>query len=295
MHRLPAVKTETTLLPWLLEVMAPMSRSKVKAALTAGRVYVNGAVVTQHNHALKPKDRVTVASVESMLPEEPSLLGDLRIVHEDDALIVVDKPSGLLSVATEGERTDTAYSRLRAERERLHKPAPHILHRLDRETSGLLLFATKPEYKIDIQETWEQVEKRYLAVVCGAPPHNEGVVTTYLREMPNLRIRICSAEAEDGKWAQTKYKVLARAKEWTALEVELVTGRKHQIRVHLASLGCHVIGDTMYESPLNPAGRLGLHAAKIRITHPRNKSRLTFESPWPLALKRLFPESTPTG
>jgi 23S rRNA pseudouridine1911/1915/1917 synthase len=263
-----------------------MSRSKVKACLTDGRVHVNGTAITQHNHPITPQDQISLAPAGKPPQVEESVLGEMQIVHEDRAIILVDKPAGLLSVATEGEKFDTAYARLRADRELRQRPAPHIVHRLDRETSGLLLFATTYDGKHAIQEKWEEVEKKYIAVVCGALPRDEGIITTYLRELPNLRVTVCSAEAEGGEWAQTRYRVLGKTNALSTVEVELVTGRKHQIRVHLAHLGCPVIGDTVYEAPLNPAGRLGLHAVKLSLTHPETQKRMHFESQLPAALAR---------
>jgi 23S rRNA pseudouridine1911/1915/1917 synthase len=288
MQRIPSPTAETTLLPWLVIALKPMSRTKVKEWLQSGRVRVNGVSTTLHSHPVLPTDKLTIKDVPKRVVEKESFLGTMKIVYQDRAVIIVDKPSGLLSVATEGEKLDTAYARLHAERIIHGLDKPHIVHRLDRETSGLLMFATSYELKEEIQQTWESVEKHYSAIVAGAPPHPEGTITNYLRELPNLRVKVCSAESDDGKWAQTRYRTIATHGEFTQLEVELVTGRKHQIRVHLANLGCPVIGDEVYGSTHDPAKRLGLHAQRITFTHPENAQRLSFESAIPKDLRRVM-------
>ena len=270
---------EAPLLAWLRDVLQPTSRTRVKELLTRGLVHVNGAPVTRHDHLLRPGDRVTI----SHSPAKPSLV---TILHEDDAILALDKPAGLLSVATDAEKHDTAFVRL-AEHLAAHRGGrPYVLHRLDRETSGVLLFARTAEVRDTIQAGWDAVEKQYLAVVEGTPRPAEGTVRNHLREGRDLRVRAVPAGG-DAKPASTHYRVLRSGNGMSLVEVTLETGRKHQIRVHLAGLGCPVIGDRAYGSRTDPVRRLGLHAWKVLITHPRSGERITIESRLPRVLASL--------
>jgi 23S rRNA pseudouridine1911/1915/1917 synthase len=271
---LPPITTETPLLSWLLAALAPMNRTRVKQLLHQGRVQVNGTPVTRHDHVIRPGDIVTVARSRLVEPGR-----SVPIVYEDEALIVIDKPSGLLTVATESEKLDTAFARLSALLAARDAGRPYVVHRLDRETSGLLLFARTVEGRDRLQKNWEEVEKTYLAVVEGKPRPPEGVLDNYLAEGKNMRMKVASPE--EGKHSVTRYRLLANRRPYSLVEVGLLTGRKHQIRVHLAGLGCPVIGDTDYGARTNRAGRLGLHAWKLALPHPVTGQRVELESPLP--------------
>jgi 23S rRNA pseudouridine1911/1915/1917 synthase len=275
-HPLPPVREPSPLLPWLLAALAPMNRTRVKDLLRSGRVHVNGISVTRHDHALTPTDRVTLAR------EKPP--SDLVIVHDDDAIVAIDKPSGLLTVATDSEKDDTAFARLAAQ-----LPArPFVVHRLDRGTSGLLLFAKSAAVRDVLQRGWEQVEKTYLAVVEGTPPHASGRVENYLIEGTNLRVRAKSFPCDGGQRAVSRYHVLSQRGGRSLVELVIETGRKHQIRVHLAGLGCPVVGDADYGAKTDPARRLGLHAARLAFPHPTTRERIELGSPLPAVLQRLI-------
>ena len=283
---LPAPTVEAPLLAWLLDALQPMNRTRVKQMLRHGQVSVNGAATTRHDHPLQPGDRVAITREGAARPGRSLEKAGIAIVFEDDALIVIDKPAGLLTVATETERADTAFARLNAHLMAQRQGRPFVVHRLDRDTSGLLLFARSAEVRDHLQANWSEATKTYLAVVEGAPMPAEGVVDNYLAEGRDLRVRAVR-EGEGGKRAVTRYCVSARG-QYTLVEVELETGRKHQIRVHLTGLGCPVIGDPVYGSASNPAGRLGLHAWRLALEHPTTGLRLEWESPLPVALQRLL-------
>jgi len=281
--------TEGPLLAWLLEALRPMNRTRVKQLLRHGLVSVNGATITRHDHPLHPGDRVEIARTPA--PSGRSLQqAGVSIILEDDALIVIDKPPGLLSVATESVRTDTAFARLNAYLGEREAGRPFVVHRLDRETSGLLLFARNAEIRDRLQANWDKVIKTYLAVVEGRPRLVEGVVEKDLFEDRNLRVRVTR---QGGRRAVTRYRVIAESGEYTLMEIGLETGRKHQIRVHLAGIGCPVIGDPLYGKASNPAGRLGLHAWRLTLDHPITGKRLELESPLPKALRRIVFTRTP--
>lgn len=268
------------LLAWLLKTLKPMSRTKVKELLAHGRIAVNGEATTQFDHALREGDRVTIGSRKEEGPQ-------VAIVYQDDDLIAIDKPTGLLSVASASEREDTAFTRLNAFLQSRQEGRVFVVHRLDRETSGLLLFARSMAIRDRLQASWETVEKTYLAVVEGKPDPAEGVVTNYLTEGRDLRVRASDRPRDGSKQAVTRYRLISTRGQFSLVEVTLETGRKHQIRVHLAGLGCPVIGDSSYGAKTNPVGRLGLHAWRLAFDHPRTKQRMEFEAPFPSRLRNV--------
>lgn len=283
-RELPAPTAEGRLLDWLLVALAPMNRTRVKEVLRSGRVRVNGTPTTRHDHPVRPGDRVAVSRDAAAPP--PDRLG-FAIVHEDDAVVVIDKPAGLLTVATDTEKLDTAFVRLSLHLTSIRKGRPFVVHRLDRDTSGLLLFARSPEARDALQANWEAVVKTYLAVVEGRPPEVEGVVENYLTEGRDLRVRASRHPGGEAKRAVSRYRVLASRGGYSLVEVVIETGRKHQIRVHLAGLGCPVAGDAVYGAKTNPAGRLALHAWKLAFDHPVTGERVAAESPFPAPLRRV--------
>ncbi|WP_020472192.1 RluA family pseudouridine synthase [Zavarzinella formosa] len=283
---LPSPTKEGPLLLWLLDVLKPMNRTRVKQLLKFGGVSINGQSVTRHDHPVKPGDKVIV--LRGSPPPEETILerAGINIVHQDDALIIIDKPAGLLTVATDSEKHVTAFAILSAQLEAIDAGRPYVVHRLDRDTSGLLVFARSPEAQETLQDNWEEVTKTYLAITEGTPNPAEGLIDTHLAETRDLRMRI-SPQSEGTKRAITAYKVISTYEKYALLEVELRTGRKHQIRVHLASRGHPVIGDQVYGAKTNPANRLGLHAWKLGFDHPVTGEWLETEVPLPHVLKRI--------
>jgi len=283
MHDLPA-PTPGPLLPWLLATLAPMNRTRVKQLLQHGRVLVNGRPVTRHDHPLAPADLVAIAADGAAPRGEPAL----TVCYEDDALVVIDKPAGLLSVATGAEKDDTAFTRLAALLERRKTGRPFVVHRLDRGTSGLLLFARSPQVRDQLQAGWEGVAKTYLAVTEGVPRPAEGMVENHLLEGGNLRVRAAAPDAPGAKWAVSRYRVLGLHDGRSLVAVELLTGRKHQIRIHLAGLGCSVVGDSDYGAKSDPVGRVCLHAWRMAFDHPVGGRRVEVEATTPPELWRAF-------
>jgi 23S rRNA pseudouridine1911/1915/1917 synthase len=265
------------LLPYLLAALAPMNRTRVKQLLTHGRIHVNGKAITKHDHVVRPGDQVTV----DRTPPRPAPL--LPIVYEDESLVVIDKPEGLLTVATETEKVVTAFRLLEA-----NMPSrPAVVHRLDRETSGLLLFAKSQAIREQFQLTWDRVEKTYLAVVAGTPKPDTGVIDNYLTEGKSLRVTASAQMKPEAKRAVSRYRTVKSGKDFSLVEIVIETGRKHQIRVHMSGLGHPVIGDKVYGSTQNPARRLGLHAHRLTFDHPVTGKRITVESPLPASLSRI--------
>jgi 23S rRNA pseudouridine1911/1915/1917 synthase len=283
---LAAPTAEGPLLAWLLDALRPMNRTRVKQLLRRGRVSVNGTVTTRHDHPLRPGDCVVISRAVQAAADRSLEKAGISIVLEDDALIVIDKPAGLLTVATAAEKTDTAFARLNAHMAARELGRPFVVHRLDRETSGLLLFARSAQVRDRLQKNWPTVTKIYLAVIEGKHRHAEGIVDNFLVEGRDLRVRVARNSAE-GRQAVTRYRVVAEKGPYSLVEVTLDTGRKHQIRVHLAGLGCPVIGDPVYGSASDPVGRLGLHAWRLAFDHPMTGERCELESPLPAVLRKI--------
>lgn len=259
--------------------------TRIQQLLKHKAVTVNGDVVSRGTHALKAGDVVAVhfnrhRSRPHALPE------GLKLIFEDADLIVVDKPPGLLTIATEHERRRTAYALLTAYAHGSGAGRVFIVHRLDRDTSGLLVFARSEAIKRTLQDQWRTVEKKYLAVVEGTPKESAGTIRSRLRE--NRAMNVYETSSEEGALAVTHYRVLQSSTRYALLEIVLETGRKNQIRVHLAELGHAVVGDRKYGAHGNPVGRLALHASTLSFVHPTRGERLRFSSPLPPALKKLM-------
>ena len=213
----------------------------------------------------------------------------LVILYEDSDVLVVDKPAGLLTMGTDSDKTRTAYFLLTDYVRKGYSKSRNrifIVHRLDRETSGIVIFAKNVEAKIRLQERWKDTEKKYLAVVHGQCAKPSGTITTYLAEN-KAHIVYSTLDRTKGKLSSTGYKVLKQTKNFALLELDLLTGRKHQIRVHLAGIGHAVVGDRKYGKGDRDHTRLALHAISISFKHPFSGQQLTFESQVPVYFNQL--------
>jgi 23S rRNA pseudouridine1911/1915/1917 synthase len=290
--RQATVAREEPLLAYLIDTLG-LKRKTSKNLLKFGAIAVNGATVRKFDHPLVVGDKIAVSAARTAVAAGRLEKARVRVLHEDAALIVVEKPAGLLTVATESNESDTLFLRLSAFlRERSAAAETEralVVHRLDRETSGLVVFAKRVEIQEQLQAAWPSVEKIYLAIVIGKPEPAEGTITSYLTETTALQVFSNDHPTDGGRIATTHYRTLQSRGEFSLLEVRLETGRKHQIRVHLAGLGCLVVGDRRYGATLNPSKRLGLHATRLALNHPLSGERLTFNSPLPAVLQRLFP------
>ncbi|WP_428305877.1 RluA family pseudouridine synthase [Lacipirellula sp.] len=277
------------LLAFLFASHADVKKAKVRQWLKHGAIQVNGRSTTRFNHPLQAGDVVSIRGKEEVRAEALLPFG-MKIVFEDAALIVIDKPAGLLSMANETERERTAYAHL-TEYVRHGKPrSPErvwIVHRLDRETSGLMVFARSEEMKQALQGKWNEADKRYLAVVEGKPAAGEGVISSHLDESQPYLVYSVRQPNEQTRPAVTNYRVLKRGEEYALVELTLKTGRRNQIRVHLADERCPVVGDGKYGARTNPVRRLALHAGMLQFPHPVSGELLRFESPLPAELAGL--------
>ena len=213
----------------------------------------------------------------------------LTILHEDQAILVVDKAAGLLTMSTDREKVKTAYFRLTdyvrkgnpKSRERVY-----IVHRLDREVSGILVFARSVAAKNALQAQWAHVKKHYLALVHGLPPEPEGTFSSYLVENGVHSVRSTTGPSR-GKLSHTSYKVLGHSQGVSLLDINLLTGRKHQIRVHLAEHNLPILGDMKYGPKHSPARRLALHAKSLAFEHPQSGKPCFFETRIPHLFSRI--------
>ena len=265
----------TGLLTFLNTQLKGWTRNKIKQRLKAGCVFVNCQSITQYDHELKAGDDVEVRAAVKTRQRGTS---QLEILYSDRDLIAINKPAGLLSVATVDENKHHALAILRNQLSRPKRPVKlWPVHRLDRDTSGVLLFATSREMREAVNEGWSGAEKIYLAVVEGCPNPGQGSIDQPLR-MDSEKYHMHVGPHPEAKKAITHFDTLRTVKNRALLEVQLQTGRQHQIRAHLAWLGHPVVGDPRYGTD---GPRMGLHALRLSITRPKTGKRLTFETPAP--------------
>lgn len=271
------------LMPFLQKLFPEKSRTAVKSYLTHRQVYVNNQIITQFNYVLKPGFDVLIST--SKIPTSASFTG-MSIVYEDEYIIVIDKNSGLLSIATSTEKEMTAYSQLRNYvKQQNENNKLFVLHRLDKETSGVMMFAKSAEIQEEMQRNWQRyVTKRtYIAVLEGCIREDEGTFESFLTE-DKMSHKVESHEQRHGREAITHFKVLKKNIKYSLVEFQLDTGRKNQIRVHAQSMGHPIIGDKKYGGKPSPIGRLGLHANILEFTHPVLKTTMLFKSPMPFKM-----------
>lgn len=281
------VKESSPLIDFLLLKLHGKSRTGVKSILARGIVSVDGAIVTQAKHSLLPGQVVTIGDAA---PEKPVTLRGVKIVFEDDSVIVIDKAAGLLSVATDTGHERSAHS-IVSEHVKRKTPKAKVLvvHRLDRDTSGLMMFVKDRELQRQLRQNWQQsIEtRRYIVLVEGKVAKERGTITSWLKGTDSLRT-YSSKTPNDGQKAISHFQVLQRSDEYTLLSVELETGRKNQIRVHMQDIGHPVVGDEKYGAQSDPIDRLGLHAAELTFEHPRTGKLLVLKSEPPKEFLKIF-------
>lgn len=284
------VRDAASLLDTLAVLYPDSTKTTLRQLLQAGRVRVNGEVEKNARRGLDAGELVEVGQKSV----QPSLPPGLAILHEDDDVIVVLKSHGLLTVATERERETTAQAYLNAYLKEKGGERIHVVHRIDRETSGVLVFAKNFAAREALKEKFaaHDVERVYIAVIEGEMDPPRGTIRSHLRERKDLRMESVAAHP-DAKLAVTHYRTIESNGRYSLLEIRLETGRKNQIRTHLAEAGHPVVGDRMYGSAVNPLGRLGLHAKILGFEHPKTGKRLVFTVPVPRAFLALSEHSQP--
>jgi len=269
------VRAEDTLLEFLLKMFRNKSRNYVKGILKRGQIAVDGRVCTDYACALSPGQMVTVS-----MGKAHGKTAKIPILYEDDELIVVDKPAGMLAISTDKECENTAYHIITEYLK--SKPKPErvfIVHRLDRETSGVMLFAKNEKLKHALQESWDSlvVRRGYTALVEGEILEHEGCISSWLKQTKTLFMYSSNREG-DGKLAVTEFRTVSAMPDYSLLDITIHTGRKNQIRVHMSDMGHPIAGDKKYGAKTDPLRRLGLHASVLTIKHPYSDEQMCFES-----------------
>ncbi len=275
------VREECELMDFLMKAMDGISRTKVKKMLTYDSVHVNDRAVSQHDFLLKPNMRVTIKK-----SSESNRFKNfwVKIVFEDDHILVIEKKPGILSSST-SPKDESVKSILNYYLDKSHQHAnAHTVHRLDKFTSGLMIFAKSKKVALEFEEDWKErvYDRRYVALVHGELPKSQGTIASWLKDDSHY-VTHSSQEDNGGKYAVTHYKKLKSANGYSLVELQLETGRKNQIRVHLQDLDCPVVGDTKYGDGSDPIHRLGLHAYKLCFKHPVTGEDMKFESDIPKA------------
>ena len=273
------VKENEILIEFLKKMFSNLSKNSVKSLLHNEKVFVNGNMTTKYNYELNIGDVVEIRE---------KVAKNIDIIYEDKNIIVINKPSGLLTVATEKEKNKTAYHLVMEYLKKKNKNNRiFVIHRLDKDTSGIIMFAKNERAKHLYQDNWNDIVKKrcYYAVIDGKMQKKEGTIKSYLKENGNM---VYSVKDRSGKLAVTEYKVLKEGKNISLLDINLKTGRKNQIRVHMKENKTPILGDLKYGEKSKLINRLALHAYKLELVNPVTKKLLTFEINMPNEFKMLF-------
>lgn len=283
------VNEPAILMDFLMASMPEKSRTTIKSYLAHKQVLVGSKPVSQFNHPLEAGDMVTIRLGGK---KEQDTYKGLTILFEDKHIVVISKESGLLSVATDKEKAITAYNIVSFH---IKKANPRnrifIVHRLDKDASGVMVFAKSEEIQEKMQREWQEavMERIYSVVVEGRVEQKEGAITSYLKENKAL-VMYSSQDPKDGQLAITRYRLVKQGHAYSLLDVELETGRKNQIRVHMKDLGHPIAGDKKYGALTSPLGRLCLHARLLAFIHPVTGTEVRFEAAVPRRFIALVKE-----
>jgi 23S rRNA pseudouridine1911/1915/1917 synthase len=276
------------LMTFLLETIKDKNRTKIKSMLTHRQFKVGSEVVTQYNHQLKKGDKVTVSWDKGF--KKVSFQG-LTIVFEDENILVINKRSGFLSIGSAKEKKMTAYSVLK-NHVQLDDPSSNVfvIHRLDRDASGLMVFAKNRKSQLEMLATWDKtaLKRKYLIVAEGTFESDEGQLTSFLKESKALIVYSSQHDSKESKKAISHYTVIKKNEYFTLLEANQETERKHQLRAQLKAIDHPIVGDKKYDSTQNPIGRMALHAKELTFIHPTTHKEVTFDTKVPDDFLKLF-------
>ena len=280
------VKKAQPLLEFLLENVQ-QSRNKIKLTLQGRGIRVNGKTVSQFDYPLQPGMKVAVSKTKRNQTQFKSRW--LKIVYEDRWLIVIEKQAGILSMAAGHSSLNVKTVLDDYFKKSRQKCTAHVVHRLDRDTSGLMVYAKDIETEQILEHYWHNIvyDRRYVAVLSGEMEQNEGTIANWLKDNKSY-VTYSSPVDNGGKYAVTHFHVLDRTTEHSLVEFKLETGRKNQIRVHAADMGHPVCGDVKYGDGNNPLHRLCLHAFLLCMEHPVTHERMEFETPIPTTFRQIF-------
>ena len=284
------IKLEVTeplpLMEFLMKEMSGISRNRVKDLLQGHAIMVDRKLVTRHDFLLSSGQTVLVSRHKRSTELQSKYV---KIIYEDKDLIVIEKSEGILSMASAPGQYCVKTILDEYFKKRHFKCTAHVVHRLDRDTSGLMICAKSIEMQKLFEEDWHNIvyDRRYVAVLCGEMEQEGGTVHSWLKDN-KAYITYSSPTDNGGKEAITHYRRIATNGRFTLAEMRLETGRKNQIRVHMKDLGYPVAGDDKYGSGLNPLHRLALHAFRLYFYHPRTGEPMKFETPHPTSFTRMF-------
>ena len=280
---------ESDLLTVLVKLFPQSSKSTLRKMLTSGRVIVDGKVCNRAKHEVVVGTNIEILDKVKAAEESPSPRSQyngpkIDIIYEDEAILVVIKPEGMLSIATNKLETDTLHSRcvdyvqFSGERNWCH-----IVHRLDRDTSGVMVFAKNKQHKETLQQQFAErsVHRTYHALVEGRPEKDSGTVSAWLAEDKHLHVRKVSSTYQGAKKAITHWDVEDSDDHVSLIHITIDTGKRHQIRMAMKELGCPVVGDELHESSANPLNRVCLHATSLEFLHPQSDDPVRFSSKIP--------------
>lgn len=281
------VREEQILIDFLLKQMG-ISRNRAKDLLAGRAISVNRKLTTRHDTKLQIGEVVRISRhrQKTMLVNKY-----VKIVYEDKDLVVIEKSEGILSMASSPKQYCIKNVLDEYFEKRHFKCTAHVVHRLDRETSGLMIYAKNIETAKMLEENWQETvyDRRYVALLCGEMKEEGGTIKSWLKESKSF-ITYSSPTDNGGKLAITHYHRLRSSKNLSLVEMKLETGRKNQIRVQMADLGHPVAGDLKYGNGYNPIHRLALHAYRLNFIHPKTHENMVFETPIPLEFTKVFNE-----
>lgn len=281
------VTESAELLTFLIDSMVRKSRNSTKSLLVHRQIKVNNKIITQHNHLLQPGDKVTIHKHDPKLDKKK--LKGLEIVYEDKELLVVDKEPGLLSVSTGREMKETAFGIVNNYiKSKNAKARAFVMFRLDRETSGLMVYVKSEELQQELQDEWtiRPPKRIFTAIVEGRMKEKKGTITSWLTENKNFKMFVSETD-NGGLKAVTHYEVIQANSKYTLISLTPDTFRKNQLRVQFESIGHPILGDKKYGSKANPLKRISLHADKLIFTHPTTKEKIELELALPKKMQIL--------
>lgn len=274
------------LLEFIMKCMNGISRNKAKDILSGHGVTVDKKNITRHDFELHAGMIVRISKHKRNSDLKNNYV---KIVYEDKDIIVVEKNIGILSMAAAAQQFSVKTVLDEYFKRRHFKCTAHVVHRLDRETSGLMMYAKSIEVQKILEENWQTIvtDRRYVAVVCGKMEKEGGTISSWLKDN-KAYVTYSSPTDNGGKFAVTHYHTLDARERFSLVELKLETGRKNQIRVHMQDIGHPIVGDPKYGNGVDPIGRLGLHAYRLNFYHPITREKMDFETPFPLSFRKLF-------
>jgi RluA family pseudouridine synthase len=277
------------LLDFLRETLTNKSKNNLKSLLAKEMVLVNGSITREYNHKLSKGDIIEIR--ETKIRTNNNYNKEIKVLYEDEDIIVINKPCGLLSIATSKEKEYTLYHFISTHlKERNKNNKVFIIHRLDKDTSGIVIFAKNQKTKNLFQNNWDKIirGRYYYAVVNGTLKKKEGTIKEYLIENDKTYMVYSTNNQKEGKLAITDYKVVKENKNYSLLDINIKTGRKKQIRVALKDIGNPIVGDKKYGDGKSSINRMALHQYKLELMDPRTNKFIRFKTDMPITFKKLI-------